>query len=78
MIAPTDQIRTIRESRTDTVSEIGGDGGTKMLVATGRLKDFRACSASVRKLPRKGVAIDAEAAELLEAKVGDQVVVAPR
>src|SRR5947209_8914475 len=76
--APTDHIRTIRESRTDTVSEIGGDGGAKMLVATGRLKDFRACCASVRKLPRKGIAIDAEAAELLEAKVGDQVVVAPR
>ncbi len=78
VIAPTDQIRTIRELRTDTVSEIGGYGGTKMLVAHGRLQDFRACCASVKKLPRKGIAIDEEAAELLEAKVGDQVVVAPR
>ena len=78
VIAPTDQIRTIRESRADTVLEIGGDEGAGMLVAAGRLHDFRACGASVRKLPRKGIAIDEEAAELLDVKVGDQVLIAPR
>jgi arginine N-succinyltransferase len=76
--AATDQIRTVREARSDTLCEIGANGGAKMLVAAGRLTDFRACCASVKRLPRKGVAIDEEAAELLEVKVGDQLVVAPR
>ena len=78
MIAATDQIRTIREARTETLAEIGDNAGSKMLVAAGRLTDFRACSASVKRLPRKGIRIDDEAAELLEAKVGDQLVVTPR
>jgi arginine N-succinyltransferase len=46
-----------------------------MLVAAGRLKDFRACCASVRKLPKKGICIDPEAAELLEVEVGDEVAI---
>jgi len=71
--APTDQIRTIREARTETVCEIGDGGALKMLVAAGRLKNFRACNASVKKLPKKGVRIDQQAAELLEVEVGDQV-----
>jgi arginine N-succinyltransferase len=76
--APTDQIRTIREAKVETICEIGDGGKTKALVAKGRLKDFRACSASVRKLPRKGICIDAEAAALLEADVGDELVMAVR
>lgn len=78
VIAPTDQIRTIRESGVETVRTIDDGGSTKMLVATGRLKDFRVCCASVKRLPRKGIAIDEKAAELLEVKVGDQVLLAPR
>ena len=70
---PTDQIRTIRESRTETVREIGDGGSSKMLVAAGRLKKFRACCASVKKLPRKGIMIDRAAAGLLEIDVGDEV-----
>ena len=76
--APTDNIRTIRECATETVCEIADGGKLKMLVAAGRLKDFRACCASVKRLPRKGISIDAEAAELLDVKVGDQLLVAPR
>jgi arginine N-succinyltransferase len=72
--APTDQIRTVRESRSETVAEIGDGGTAKMLVATGRLKQFRAACASVRKVPKKGICIDREAAELLEVDVGDTVV----
>jgi arginine N-succinyltransferase len=78
VIAPTDQIRTIRESRADKVAEIGEGGTLKMLVATGRLKDFRACCASVKKLPKQGIRIDAQAAELLEVRVGDPVVMVTR
>ncbi|MES2137804.1 MAG: arginine N-succinyltransferase [Pseudomonadota bacterium] len=73
VIAPTDQIRTVREASAETIAEIGDGGPMKMLVAAGRLKDFRACCASVKKLPRKGIRIDPEAAELLEVKVGDEV-----
>jgi len=75
--ARTDQIRTIREARTETVTEIGEGGTTKMLVAAGRLNKFRACCASVKKLS-KGIMIDPEAAELLEIEVGDQVDMASR
>lgn len=71
--APTDQIRTIREARTETVCEIAEGGPSKMLVAAGELKDFRACCASIRRQPKKGVSIDREAAELLEIGVGDQL-----
>ena len=34
--------------------EIGDGGRRKMLVAAGRLKDFRACCASVKRLPTQG------------------------
>ena len=74
----TDNIRTVRESTSETVSEIGDGGRTKMLVAAGRLTDFRACFASVKRLPKKGLCIDREAAELLGVEVGDEIVVVPR
>jgi arginine N-succinyltransferase len=76
--ADTDDIRTVRESTVDTVCEIAEGGKTKALVAAGRLKDFRACCASVRKLPKKGVSIDPQAAELLGVGVGDEIVMAAR
>jgi arginine N-succinyltransferase len=76
--ARTDDIRTIREAREDVVAEIGEGGPAKVLAASGRLKDFRACCASIKKLPRKGVMIDPEAAELLEIEVGDTVLMASR
>ncbi len=71
--APTDQIRTVREARSDTVCEIAEGGPLKMLVASGTLNEFRACCASVRRFPKKGVSIDREAAELLEIDVGDKL-----
>jgi arginine N-succinyltransferase len=76
--APTDRIRTVRESTTETVCEINHGGRTKMLLAAGRLKDVRACSASVKRLPKKGIGIDAATAELLEVGVGDEVLAVAR
>ncbi|MEO6224805.1 MAG: arginine N-succinyltransferase [Sphingomicrobium sp.] len=78
VVAATDQIRTVREAREETVCEIAPGGTLKMLVAAGRLHDFRACGAAVKKLPRKGVQIDEEAAELLEVEVGDRVTIIAR
>jgi arginine N-succinyltransferase len=76
--ADTDDIRTIRESTSETVCEIAEGGKVKALVAAGRLKDFRCCCATIRRMPKKGIAIDPEAAELLEVGVGDEVVMVPR
>ena len=71
--ALTDKIRTVRECTSETVCEIADGGKMKMIVAAGRLKDFRACCASVRRVPKKGICIDAEAAEMLGVNVGDEI-----
>ena len=76
--APTDQIRTVREARAETIAEIGDAGPPKMLAASGHLKDFRCCCASVKRVPRKGIRIDREAAELLEVDIGDTVEMVPK
>jgi arginine N-succinyltransferase len=76
--ADTDDIRTIRESVSETVCEIGDGGKTRALVAAGRLTEFRCCCASVRKVAKKGVCIDPEAAELLEVGVGDEILMVAR
>ena len=60
------------------VAEIGEGGKQKVLVAAGRLHDFRACCAQVSRVPKKGLCIDRSTAELLEVKVGDQIVSVPR
>ncbi len=70
--ALTDNIRTVRKAREEKIAEIGDAGTDKVLAAAGRLKDFRACCASVKKL-KKGMMIDSDAAELLEVEVGDTV-----
>jgi arginine N-succinyltransferase len=77
VIADTDDIRTVRESTLETIAEIGNGGRTRMLIAAGRLKQFRAGCGSVRRL-KKGVAIDEKCAELLDLKVGDEVLMVPR
>ena len=76
--APTDKIRTVRESTTEKVCEIGDGGKTRMIVATGSLMEFRACFASARRVPRKGLCIDEEAASMLGVKVGDQILAVAR
>ena len=76
--APTDQIRTVEEADLHTIAQIGDGGSQKVLAASGRLSDFRSCFASVKKLPKKTILIDPEAAELLEVGVGDQVLAVSR
>jgi arginine N-succinyltransferase len=69
--ARTDDIRTVREAREDKIAEIGEGGTQKVLAAAGRLNDFRACCASVRRVPKKGLMIDPLSAALLEVEIGD-------
>ena len=76
--APTDQIRTIKESDEYSVADVANGGNHKMLVAAGRLNDFRACCAQVSKVPKKGLCIDPDAAAMLEVKVGDKIVAVSR
>lgn len=76
--APTDRIRTIRESTFETVDEIGDGGKQPTLLAKGRLREFVACCAFVNRSSRKGISIDSETAELLGVKVGDQVLAVRR
>jgi arginine N-succinyltransferase len=71
--AQTDQIRTVREAKVDRVAEIGEGGPTKVLAATGRLKNFRASCASEKRLGKQGLCIDREAAALLEVDIGDEI-----
>lgn len=74
----TDQIRTIRESHAERVAAIGDGGSQKMLLAAGCLADFRACCASVRKVPNEGLRLDRHAAELLGVSEGDEVLAVAR
>jgi len=76
--ASTDRIRTVREAAVETIGEIGEGGRQKMLLAAGRLKQFAACCASVKRSARKGLCIDRGAAELLGVEVGDEVLAVAR
>jgi arginine N-succinyltransferase len=73
----TDQIRTVRESSEEQVVEIGEDGTVKVLLATGRLKDFRACLGEVRRTA-DGIVLSRQTADLLEVKEGDTVLAVSR
>jgi arginine N-succinyltransferase len=76
--APTDRIRTVREATQERVLEVGTGGKQHAILATGRLKDFAACFATIRRVPRKGLCIDPGAARLLGVKAGDQVLAVTR
>ncbi len=78
VIAPTDQIRTIRELEVETVGAIGEGGSQRVLLATGHLNDFRSCCATVGRDSDDRLILDRETADLLEAGEGDQVVAVAR
>ena len=73
----TDQVRTIREAEEERVVRIEGGGTMKMLLAAGRLKQFRACLGEVRRV-EDGLQISPETAELLEIGEGDPIVAVSR
>ena len=75
--APTDQIRTVRDAQSYPVAEIGEGGSQRVLLAAGRLNDFRACCGTVKQVDG-GVSIDRDTAELLEVEVGDTVLTVSR
>ncbi|HVJ04011.1 MAG TPA: arginine N-succinyltransferase [Sphingomonas sp.] len=76
MTARTDQVKTIRDSRTSHVLAIG-EATDSAIVAAGRLGSFRAGYGRVSP-SGEGVVIDAKTAKLLDVDVGDEIVHAER
>jgi len=76
--ADTDDIRTIRESVEEKICEIGEGGRNKVILAAGRLKNFRACLGLSKRVARQGLCIDRQSAELLEVDIGDSVLAVGR
>ncbi|WP_379545999.1 arginine N-succinyltransferase [Qipengyuania sp. DSG2-2] len=72
MLAKTDNVVSVKNAAKASVSATDNDGGEKVLVATGRLEQFRSCYGT-RTLDGERVAIDAGAAETLGVGVGDTV-----
>ncbi len=71
MTARTDQVRTVRDARSATVTAIG-EGGDPALLATGRLAGFRAVQGRLR-IREDGVGIEPATAVALGIDVGDEV-----
>jgi arginine N-succinyltransferase len=70
----TDQIRTVRESREYTLSGLSEDWDSEpVMLAAGRLKNFRACYGNVGLDEDGQATIDPKAAELLEIQPGDRL-----
>lgn len=72
MLAPIDKVRSIADAHHGPVENIALEKGEKALIATGRMQDFRCCYGA-RELRGNGVAIDAQAADLLGVSKGDQI-----
>ncbi len=69
MIARIDQVKAIRDARTDVITAIA-DGGDRALAAAGRWAEFRAAFARITAKDG-GVSIDAASAATLGIGVGD-------
>jgi len=78
VVSRTDQVRTVREAVEEKVVEVGDGGSMKMLLAAGRLKQFRVCLGEVRRVDGAGLALSADTAALLEVGEGDTVLAVSR
>lgn len=76
MTARTDQVRTIREAVRAKVTALE-ESGAASIVATGRLRAFRAAYGRVKEKP-DGAVLDPTCAKMLGVKVGDEVIHASR
>jgi arginine N-succinyltransferase len=78
MAAHTDQIRTVRDAQEAVLEATDLTEARSGLVAKGHLTDFVCVRAQIEPRPGGGIAIDAEAADLLGAEAGDAVVYVAR
>lgn len=72
MLADTDRVRSIADAHHGEIVEDTLEKGEKALIAAGEFKDFRCCYGA-REIREDGIAIDAQAAELLHVGKGDKV-----
>jgi arginine N-succinyltransferase len=74
MIAATDQIRTIRDSREEVVGALADEvEGPNMLLASGRLTGFSACCGNVHVEEDGSLVLERRAAAMLGVARGDSV-----
>ncbi len=77
MLAATDSVHSIAAAHSGLVVSTGLEGGEKVLLAAGRMADFRCCYGKV-EIHGDGLTIDPQSAELLKVGVGDTVWSIPR
>jgi arginine N-succinyltransferase len=77
MTAVVDRLRTVRDAREGRVVSIGDGGGIRSIVATGRLRGFRAAFGLLAETGA-GIEIDRLAADALALRSGTEVVHAAR
>ncbi len=71
MVGNVDSLRTVAESREVVLSRIHSEKAAKMLIARGKLKEFRCTYGFVTDEPDGTVALDAASASLLGLDIGD-------
>ena len=73
MVARTDDVKSVKEAKPLTITSTTLEEGERALIATGRLTTFRSCYGA-RALGDDGtIAIDAQAADVLDVSTGDTV-----
>ena len=73
MVARTDDVKSVKEAKPLKITSTTLEEGERALLATGRLSSFRSCYGA-RALGDEGeIAIDAQAADVLDVKIGDTV-----
>lgn len=78
MEADINSVRSLAKSREAVITAIGEDSGTQSLAATGTLETFRCCYGDIIMQGDGEVAIDTQAASILQADAGTSVRHVPR
>ncbi|BAV64012.1 arginine N-succinyltransferase [Sphingobium cloacae] len=78
MVGQIDSLRTIAQARDVALSALHDKGGDKMLIATGRLADYRCTWGFVRESEDGAVSLDADSAALLGIEPGQRFTMAGR
>ncbi|QGP80173.1 arginine N-succinyltransferase [Sphingobium sp. CAP-1] len=78
MVGQIDQLKTIAAARDVTLSATHGKGGDRMLIATGRLADYRCTWGFVQESAEGAVSLDAASAARLRIDIGDGFTMAGR
>ncbi|MGY6636205.1 MAG: arginine N-succinyltransferase [Erythrobacter sp.] len=73
MVAHTDQVTSVRGSKSAQVTGMDASEGERAILATGHLGTFRACFGARVPDGEGGIAIDSASADLLDVNEGDEV-----